>query len=56
MEQVEQELSAEREKLGTAVHDLRAEVDELKRKLPLYAGAALGVAILLGVVKRVLFR
>jgi hypothetical protein len=56
MQQIEQELAAEREQLGTAVHDLRAEVDELKRKLPFYAAGALAVAILLGVAKRLLFR
>jgi hypothetical protein len=55
-QQIEQELAAEREKLGSAVHDLRAEVDELKRKLPFYAAGALAVAILLGIGKRLLFR
>jgi hypothetical protein len=42
--------------LGSAVHDLRLEVDELKRKLPFYAAGALAVAVLLGVAKRLLFR
>ena len=55
-QQIEQELAAEREKLGSAVHDLRAEVDVLKRKLPFYAAGALAVAILLGIGKRLLFR
>ena len=38
--QVRQELAAEREQLGRAVDDLRAEVDSLKRKLPCDRGAA----------------
>ena len=53
---VGEELAAERELLGSAVHDLRLEVDDLKRKLPFYAAGALAVAILLGVAKRLLFR
>jgi hypothetical protein len=54
--QIDQELAAERELLGSAVRDLRAEVDELKRKLPFYAVGAIAVAVVLGVLKRLLFR
>jgi hypothetical protein len=55
-DQVRQELAAERERLGSALDDLVAEVDELKRKLPYYAAAAVGAAVVLGVARRLLSR
>ena len=55
-EQLRQELAAERERLGTAVDDLRTEVDELKRKLPYVAGAVIGAAVLAELVRRRFFR
>jgi hypothetical protein len=54
-EQLRRELASERERLGSAVDDLRTGVDELKRKLPYMAAAAIAAGILLGVVRR-LFR
>ena len=53
-DELRKELAAEREQLGGAVRELRAEVDELKRKLPYVAGAVLGAAALVAVVRRVL--
>jgi outer membrane murein-binding lipoprotein Lpp len=53
-EQLKQELASERERLGSAVDDLRGEVDALKRKLPYMAAAAIAAGILLGVVRRLL--
>ncbi|MGE5272337.1 MAG: hypothetical protein ACM3QU_01000 [Verrucomicrobiota bacterium] len=50
------ELSAEREHLGTAVDDLRAEVDELKRKLPRVAATVLAVGLVAELLRRRLFR
>ena len=45
-EQVRRDIEAERERLGTAVDDLRAGMDvnaKLKNKLPVAAAAALGI-------------
>ena len=53
-EQVRHELASEREQLGSAMDDLRNEVDALKRKLPYMAAAAVAAGILLGVVRRLL--
>jgi outer membrane murein-binding lipoprotein Lpp len=53
-EQVKQELASERERLGSAVDDLRSEVDQLKRRLPYMAAAAIAAGVLLGVVRRLL--
>ena len=53
-EQVREELASERERLGSAVDDLRSEVDALKRKLPYMAAAAVAAGVLLGVVRRLL--
>ena len=53
-DELRKELAAEREQLGGAVRELRAEVDELKRKLPYVAGAVIGAAALVAVVRRAL--
>jgi hypothetical protein len=53
-EQLRRELASERERLGSAVDDLRGEVDELKRRLPYMAAAAIAAGVLLGVVRRLL--
>jgi hypothetical protein len=50
--QLRQEIASERERLGGAVDDLRAEVDELKRKLPYVAAAAVATLVLVRVVRR----
>jgi outer membrane murein-binding lipoprotein Lpp len=55
-DQLRQELAAEREQLGSAVHELRAEVDALRRKLPYVAAAALAAGVLVGVARRALSR
>ena len=46
------ELAAERERLGVAVGELRARVDDLKRKLPYAAGAILAAAVLIRLARR----
>jgi hypothetical protein len=51
-DQLRQEIASERERLGGAVDDLRAEVDELKRKLPYVAAAAVATLVLVRVVRR----
>ena len=53
-EQVRRELASEREELGSAMDDLRNEVDALKRKLPYVAAGAVAAGVLLGVVRRLL--
>jgi uncharacterized coiled-coil DUF342 family protein len=53
-EQLRKELAAEREQLGAATRELRAEVDELKRKLPKIAAAVVAAGALVAVVRRVL--
>ena len=53
-EELRRELASEREGLGSALDDLRSEVDELKRRLPYMAAAAVAAGILLGVVRRLL--
>jgi hypothetical protein len=53
-EQVRRELASEREQLGSAMDDLRNEVDALKRKLPYVAAGAVAAGVLLGVVRRLL--
>jgi len=55
-EQLRQEIAAEREQLGTAIDDLRTEVDELKRKVPYVAAVVVGAGIALGFVRRRLSR
>jgi hypothetical protein len=55
-EQLRKDLAAEREQLGSAVDDLRAEVDELRRKLPLYAGAAVAAGVLVVGLRKLLSR
>jgi hypothetical protein len=54
--QVREELAAERERLGTAVGDLRTEVDELKRKLPYVAATVVAAAVLAELARRRFFR
>ena len=54
--QLRQELAAERERLGSAVDDLQAEVDKLKRKLPYVAAAVVTVGLLAELVRRRLSR
>jgi uncharacterized protein YlxW (UPF0749 family) len=51
-QQLQRELASERERLATAIDDLRTEVDELKRKLPYVAAAVIATSILVGVVRR----
>jgi len=51
-EDVRKELAAEREQLGDAVRELRSEVDEVKRKLPYVAAAALAAAALIAIARR----
>jgi outer membrane murein-binding lipoprotein Lpp len=55
-DELRKELAAEREQLGAATRELKAEVDALKRKLPKVAAAvaATGVAIL--VLRRIVSR
>ena len=53
-EQVRRELASEREQLGSAMDDLRNEVDALKRKLLYVAAGAVAAGVLLGVVRRLL--
>jgi len=55
-EQLRQEIAAERERLGTAIDDLKAEVDELKRKLPYAAAAVVGTVVVVSLVRRRFFR
>jgi outer membrane murein-binding lipoprotein Lpp len=50
--EVQKQLAAERERLGTAVQDLRTEVDSLKRKLPYVAAAAVAAGVLVHVARR----
>jgi hypothetical protein len=54
--QLREDLTAERERLGTALDDLRTEVDELKRKAPYVAASVIAAAILAEVVRRRFFR
>jgi hypothetical protein len=51
-EQVRRELASEREHLGSAIDDLRAEVDELKRKLPYVAAAVIATGLVVGLARR----
>ncbi len=51
-EQMRRELASERERLATAIDDLRSEVDELKRKLPYVAAAVIATGILVGLVRK----
>ena len=51
-QQLQQELASERERLATAIDDLRTEVDELKRKLPYVAAAVIATGIVVGLVRR----
>jgi outer membrane murein-binding lipoprotein Lpp len=55
-DRLRQNLAAERERLGTAIQDLRAEVDELRRKLPYVAAAAIATGVLVHVARKRLFR
>lgn len=62
-EQVRRDIEAERERLGTAVDDLRAGMDvnaKLKDKLPVAAAAALGIGFVvsggIGATMRLLMR
>jgi hypothetical protein len=62
-EQVRRDIEAERERLGTAVDDLRAGMDvnaKLKNKLPVAAAAALGIGFVvsggIGATVRLLMR
>jgi hypothetical protein len=51
-EDVQKELAAEREQLGDAVRELRSGVDDLKRKLPYVAAAALAAGALIAIARR----
>jgi hypothetical protein len=62
-EPVRRDIEAERERLGTAVDDLRAGMDvnaKLKKKLPVAAAAALGIGFVvsggIGATMRLLMR
>jgi hypothetical protein len=55
-DRIRQDLAAERERLGTAVHGLRTEVDELRRKLPYVAAAAIAAGVLVHVARKRLSR
>jgi hypothetical protein len=46
------ELAAERERLGVAVGELRTRVDDLKRKLPVVAGAVVAAVVLIRLARR----
>jgi Protein of unknown function (DUF3618) len=51
-DELRQELAAEREQLGIAVDELRARVDDLKRKVPIAAGALLAAVVLIKLARR----
>jgi hypothetical protein len=51
-EQVRSELDAERAELANAVEHLRGEVGTLKKKIPIAAGAAASVGLVLAATKR----
>ena len=53
-DELRRELAAEREQLGAATRELRAEVDELKRKLPKVAAAVIAAGALVAIARRVL--
>lgn len=53
-DELRKEIAAEREQLGAATRELRAEVDELKRKLPKVAAAVIAAGALVAIVRRVL--
>jgi hypothetical protein len=53
-DELRKELAAEREQLGAATRELRAEVDELKRKLPKVVAAVVAAGALVAIVRRVL--
>ena len=55
-DRLRQDLGAERERLGTAIQDLREEVDELRRKLPYVAAAAIAAGVLVHVARKRLLR
>jgi hypothetical protein len=51
-DELRKKLATEREQLGDATRELKAEVDELKRKLPYVAGAVLAAAALITIIRR----
>jgi hypothetical protein len=51
-EQVRRELASERDRLGSAIDDVRAEVDELKRKLPYVAATVIATGLVVGLARR----
>ncbi|HZO62323.1 MAG TPA: DUF3618 domain-containing protein [Gaiellaceae bacterium] len=51
-EQLREELAAERARLGSAVHELREQIDRLRRKLPFVAAGAAAVGLLAGLLRR----
>ncbi len=53
-DELRKQIAAEREQLGAATRELRAEVDELKRKLPKVAAAVVAAGALVAIVRRVL--
>jgi outer membrane murein-binding lipoprotein Lpp len=55
-DRIRQDLAGERERLGTAVHDLRAEIDDLRRKLPYVAAAAVAAGVLIHIARKQLSR
>lgn len=55
-DELRKEIAAEREQLGAATRELRAEVDELKRKVPKVAAAVAAAGVTLLVVRRLLSR
>jgi outer membrane murein-binding lipoprotein Lpp len=53
-DELRKQIAAEREQLVAATSELRAEVDELKRKLPKVAAAVIAAGALVAIVRRVL--
>jgi hypothetical protein len=53
-DELRKQIAAEREQLGAATRQVRAEVDDLKRKLPKVAAAVVAAGALVAIVRRVL--
>ena len=53
-DELRKQIAAEREQLGAATRQVRAEVDDLKRKLPKVAAAVVAAGALVVIVRRVL--
>jgi hypothetical protein len=55
-DEVKREIESERERLGKAVHTLRAQAGKVRRRLPLVAVGATGAGLVLRTVARRVFR